>query len=149
MTALHITDVKNFMGILFGGTAFDNFLFVEGDISTAISYHLDGKINFSFFAEEELESLQLEEYQDWKTSKAIILQMIKGKKLPVSMKLVLKKAGKGDMTYVINIRFDNNTLLLVTGISRAVFSLDKLGEQEWDDNVCGFLKRYGIEFEQM
>lgn len=137
------------MGLLFSGNAFDNFMFVEGDISTAIDYHLDGKVNMSFFTEEELEELKIEEYRTWGETKEIVRQMIKGKRLPVSMKLVLKKAGRDDLTYLLNLRFDNNNLILITGISRTVFTLDKSGEKEWDDNACGFLKRHGIDFEIM
>lgn len=149
MTALHITDVKLFMNLLFSGDAFDRFLFVEGDVATSISYHLEGKTNYSFFTEEELEELKVEEYQDWLSTKPIVLQMIKGKRLPVSMKLVLKKAGREDITYLLNIRYDSANLILVTGISRTAFTLDKSGEKEWDDNVGAFLKKNGICFEVM
>ena len=149
MVALRVNNIKQFMALLFNGTAFDNFLLVEGDVSTSIDYHLDGKINMSFYTDEELEELKVEEYQTWGASKSIVTQMIKGKRLPVSMKFVLKKAGQGDITYLLNIRFENNNLLLVTGISRAVFTLDKNGEKEWDDNMSGFLKRSGIDFEEM
>lgn len=149
MTALKVTDIKAFMGLLFSGTAFDNFMFVEGDIDVAIGFHLDGKVNMTFFAEEELEALKIEEYRTWGETKPIVREIIKGKRLPVSMKLVLKKAGQGDITYLLNIRFDNNNLLVVTGISRNVFTMDKFGEKEWDDNVRGFLKRNQVSFEEM
>ena len=149
MVALRISNVKSFMSLLFGNTAFDNFLFVEGDVSTAIDYHLDGKVNMGFYTDEELEALKVEEYQTWGETKAIVTQMIKGRRLPVAMKFVLKKAGQGDLTYLLNIRYDNNALLVVTGVSRAVFTLDKTGEKEWDDNMMGFLKRSSIEFEEM
>ena len=149
MTALRVTNIKSFMGLLFSGTAFDNFLLVEGDINTSINYHLDGKVNMNFYTEEELEELKIEEFQTWGVTKPIVTQIIKGKKLPVSMKLVLKKGGPGDMTYLLNIRFDNNSLILITGISHAVFTLDKTGEKEWDENMCGFLKRNAVEFEVM
>lgn len=149
MVALRIADVKNFMSLLFAGVAFDNFLFVEGDVSTAIDYHIEGKVNMNFYTDEELEELKVEEYQTWGATKAIVTQMIKGKRLPVSMKLVLKKAGSGDLTYLLNIRFDSNALIVVTGTTRAVFTLDKTGESEWDENMKGFLKRNGIEFEVM
>ncbi len=146
MIALRVTDIKKFMSLLFGGTAFDNFYFVEGDVSVAVDYHIDGKINKAFFTEEDGEQ---EDFQSWGQTKAIVTQMIKGKKLPVAMKIVLKKAGQGDLTYLLNIRFDNNNLLVVTGISHTVFTLDKTGEKEWDENMCGFLKRNGIDFEEM
>lgn len=137
------------MSLLFGQNAFDNFLFVEGDISTAVDYHIDGKVNMSFYTDEELEELKIEEYQRWAETKGIITQMIKGKRLPVSMRFVLKKAGQGDITYLLNIRFDNNALMIITGVSRTVFTLDKSGEKEWDDNMSGFLKRSGIDIEEM
>ncbi len=146
MIALHVTDIKKFMGLLFSGTAFDNFLFVEGDISVAVDYHIDGMINKAFFTEEDGEQ---GDFQSWAQTKQIVTQMIKGKRLPVSMKLVLKKPGQGDLTYLLNVRFDNNNLLIVTGISHTVFTLDKTGEKEWDENMSGFLKRNGIDFDEM
>ncbi len=149
MIALRVNDVKGFMGLLFSGTAFDNFLFVEGDISMAVDYHIDGKVNMTFYSEEELEEMKVEEYQTWSGTKNIVTQMIKGKRLPLSMKLVLKKPGQGDLTYLLNVRFDNSSLLLITGITRSVFTLDKSGEKEWDDNMAGFLKRSGIDFDIM
>ncbi len=149
MNAIRVTDIKSFMNELFAGTAFDSFLFVEGDISVATDYHLDGKVNMNFFTEEELEQFRIEEFMRWQDIKESVKQLIKGKRLPVSMKLVLKKAGSGDITYIVNIRFDNNSLMLVTGVSRKVFTTDRTGEQEWDRNMCGFLKNHGIEFEEL
>lgn len=149
MTALHIADIKGFMNLLFTAEAFDRFQFVEGEISTAIDYKLSGRVNFNFYSEEELEQLKSEEYQEWGATKPIITQMIKGKRLPVSMKFVLKKAGKGDLTYLLNIRYENNNLVIITGVSRSVFTMDKSGEKEWDDNVKAFLNRNGVNYEEM
>lgn len=159
MIALHVGDVKSFMSLLFSGNAFDSFFLVEADISVAVSYHIDGKINQSFFSDEELEELKLEEYRDWKNAKPIIVDMIKGKHLPTSMKLVLKALPKKNPeteqkegrieSYLLNIRFENNDLLLITGVARSTFTLDRSGEKEWDDNVSGFLKKNGIIFEVM
>ena len=149
MVALHITDVKLFMQLLLAGEAFDKFSFVEGDICTSITYHLDGHSNYSFYTEEELEELKIEEFQNWAVTKGIVTKLISGKKLPVSMKLVLKKQGKEDVTYLLNIRFDGGNLILVTGISRPTFSTDRSAEQEWDANAQGFLKKNQIVFEVM
>ncbi|MBR4725101.1 MAG: hypothetical protein IK071_04895 [Lachnospiraceae bacterium] len=149
MKAIKVTNIKSFMGILFSDTAFDSFLFVEGDISVAMDYHLSGRVNMNFFSEDELEQLRMEEFMRWQDVKENIRQIIKGRRLPVSMKLVLKKPGSGDITYIVNIRFDNNNLMLVTGVSHTVFTTDKSGEFEWDRNMCGFLDNHGIEYEEM
>ena len=149
MKAIRVTNIKAFMNVLFANTAFDSFLFVEGDISVAMDYHISGRVNMNFFSEEELESLRLEEFMRWQDVKENVRQMIKGKRLPVSMKLVLKKPGSGDITYIVNIRFDNNSLMLVTGVTHSVFTTDRTGEQEWDKNMCGFLKNHDIEYEEM
>lgn len=149
MTALHIADIRSFMSLLLTSEAFDRFLLVEGDVATSITYHLDGRINYSFYTEEELDELKLEEYREWGQVKSMVTQMIKGKRLPVSMKFVLKKAGRGDITYLLNIRYDNANLVLITGVSRSVFTMDKTGEKEWDDNVKAFLGRNGVGFEEM
>lgn len=148
MIAIHVTDVKSFMALLFGD-AFDKFLFVEGDVSTSIDYHISGRINMSFYTDEELDELKLEEFQTWGATKDMVRTMIKGKRLPVGMKLVLKKDGKENITYLLNIRFDNNNLIIVTGITREQFTLDKAGESEWDDNVLEFLGRHNVDCEIM
>jgi len=147
MTATKVTDIKSFMNLLFADTAFDSFFFVEGDINVAIDYHLDGRVNMNFFTEEELENLRMEEFISWKDIKDNVRYIIRGKRLPVSLKLVLKKPGAGDITYILNIRFDNNSLMLITGVSHTVFTTDRTGEKEWDDNMCSFLKKHGIEYE--
>ena len=147
MIAIRVLNIKDFMSLLFTDTAFDSFFFVEGDIDVAVSYHMDGRVNMNFFSEEELEGLKMEEFISWGQIKEQVKALIKGKRLPVSMKLVLKKPGGGDITYIVNIRFDNNSLMLVTGVSRAVFTTDRSGEREWDDNMCGFLKKHGIDHE--
>lgn len=146
MTAIHVTDIKSFMTLLFSGDGFDRFLFVEGDISTAVDYHICGRINMNFYTDEELDELKLEEFQTWGATKELVKTMIKGKRLPVSMKFVLKKDGKENITYLLNIRFDNNNLVLITGITRELFTLDKSGEKEWDMNVTDFLTRNNIDF---
>ena len=149
MKAIKVTGIKAFMNVLFADTAFDNFQFVEGDISVAMDFHISGRVNMNFYSEEELEQLKLEEYMYWREAKDSVKQIIKGKRLPVSMKLVLKKPGAGDISYIVNVRFDNNSLVLVTGVSHTVFTTDKSGEVEWDNNMCSFLKKHEIDYEEM
>ena len=149
MKAIKVPGIKAFMNELFAGTAFDNFQFVEGDISVAMDFKISGRVNMNFYSEEELEQLKLEEYMYWREAKENVKQIIKGKRLPVSMKLVLKKPGAGDISYIVNVRFDNNNLVLVTGVSHTVFTTDKSGELEWDNNMCSFLKKHGIDYEEM
>ncbi|MCR5331133.1 MAG: DUF5721 family protein [Lachnospiraceae bacterium] len=149
MKAIKVTGIRTFMNELFTGMAFDNFQFVEGDISVAMGFKISGRVNMNFYSEEELEQLKVEEYMYWREAKEIVKQIIKGKRLPVSMKLVLKKPGAGDISYIVNVRFDNNNLVLVTGVSHTVFTTDKSGEAEWDSNMCTFLKKHEIEYEEM
>ncbi|MCR5683988.1 MAG: DUF5721 family protein [Lachnospiraceae bacterium] len=147
MIAIRVLNIKDFMNLLFTDTAFDSFFFVEGDIDVAVSYHIDGHVNMNFYSEEELENLKMEDFIGWSGMKEQVKSLIRGRRLPVSMKLVLKKPGAGDITYIVNIRFDNNSLMLVTGVSRSVFTTDRSGEHEWDDNMLGFLKKHGIDHE--
>ena len=149
MKAIKVTGIRTFMNELFAGMAFDNFQFVEGDISVAMDFKISGRVNMNFYSEEELEQLKVEEYMYWREAKENVKQIIKGKRLPVSMKLVLKKPGAGDISYIVNVRFDNNNLVLVTGVSHTVFTTDKTGEVEWDNTMCSFLKKHEIEYEEM
>ena len=48
--------------------------------------------------------------------------------------------------FVINIRFENGTVTIMTGTSYDSFVLDKSEEQIWDKSFVKFLSSKGIEF---
>ena len=52
MQAVEILDIKNFMQLLFQTNILDSYEFVSAELSTDISYSLNGHIHKEFFNEE-------------------------------------------------------------------------------------------------
>ena len=53
MRAFKITETGNFMTKLLSGGSFDSFLLEEASLSMQITWVLDGRINRSFYSNEE------------------------------------------------------------------------------------------------
>ena len=81
MIGLNILDIKDFTEKLFKEETFDNFLVTEADFATSFSVSVDGRI-----AEPEEE----DDFITWRTLRPLAFQIIKGKQLPRSFKIVLK-----------------------------------------------------------
>ena len=91
MLAIQIKDVKTFMSKLLSGNTFDSFLLEEAQIHTFNTFVIDGHQNRDFYTKEELEDPEAfpYEYSEWKNMKTICFQLIKGKKVPTFMKIIL------------------------------------------------------------
>lgn len=156
MLSLTITEIKSFMRQLFTKDFFDSMGFVEASIKMNITYHIDGHINKDFFDTEEkadLPSICL-----WKDAKEQLFHMIKGRKLPLSMKIILKlpdllleellKQAGGRITKeeiegcYLNIIYDQPSLTCTSGVSYRTFTLDKSLEHILDDYLRGKLKLF-------
>ena len=46
----------------------------------------------------------------------------------------------------INVQYENQEMICVTGTSMKQFTLDRTLENEWDENVKKFLKKNGVVF---
>ena len=91
--------------------------------------------------------------------------LIKGKRTPSYFKFVFLLSPKNlertllsthssftpeDITGMfINLKFQQKKLLLTTGISYRIFSVDKSLDQEWDSLVKRFLTAHEISFEEL
>ena len=133
MTALQIKITRNFMNSLLVSEQFDSFLVEEVSITTFNTFHIDGHIVKDFYTREELENTngRLPEYSQWKDIRPIGFQLIKGKKTPVSFRVVLHASPElvGTITQTpecgvaadlirslaLNIRYDNGHVTCVTG----------------------------------
>lgn len=156
MLSLSITDVKSFMGQLFAKNFFDAMGFVEASIKMNISYHIDGHINNDFFDTEE--KADLTELCLWKDVKEQIFHMIKGKKLPLSMKIILKIPEDTVREFIqslpgsiresdiegcyLNILYDQPKLTCTTGVSYRSFILDKSLEHTLDEYIRNKMKSF-------
>lgn len=162
MQTIHVLDVKPFMQLLFQSNQIDTYSFVSGQIQTDMSYQLDGHRNPSFFDEAELELLDETNctYLPWSIAKDRVFQIIKGKKTPSLLKIVLRasntmteellsttnsslKSNDIDGMF-INILFQENALNVICGISYKIFTLDKGLEQEFQDKIITLFKSSNI-----
>lgn len=160
MIALTLTNIKKFMSQLLRSEIFDNFWFIEGEIVTFNTFSINGAIHKSFFDSDE----ETEEYSYWKEVKDYCYFLIRGKRTPLSFRLVFSLsrhnmertiqkstpsiAPDSVQGLYLNIRFDGTRLTCVTGTSFKTFSMDRSLEHAWDDMARKFLLQKGIEFEE-
>ena len=167
MLAVKIKDVKTFMSKLLSGDTFDAFLLEEAQIHTFNTFTIDGHQNREFYTKEELEDSEIFPYvySEWKNMKAICFGLIKGKKVPTFMKIILQQKPENAYTlleeggavevsdilkaFVVTIRYDGNGLMLTTGTSFSTFVMDKTADLLWDQAFRKFLVAHGIEFEEV
>lgn len=154
MREYQIEDIKTFMNELLIHEKYDSFYLYEARVKTGLDYYISGKVNQDFYDSEELEALSEEssfEYISWKHIKNTVYDLMKGKRLPISFKLVLmfnrenitrlvemnnlsvRPEDVGALFY--NIYYEKGILTVTTGTSIKVFSLDKTLEHLWDASV--------------
>lgn len=165
MKAWKILDIKAFMSQLFLGETFDFFLLCEAEIRTANQFQINGRLNRSWYDNDELEAIGDRKYSYWREIKAFCFQIIKGQKSPHSMKLVfalpqqraekvLERSGAAFLKeqvdgLFLNVRYERSELTVITGTSLTVFSADKTLEHQWDKEVAAFLKKCGLSCEEI
>jgi hypothetical protein len=152
MISASVENKKQFMSMLLKDDIFDKFLVRSISLRTSVTYDIDCTLNKDWFDSEEAENL--EKYSSWADMRPIVFNLIKGKRLPGYMKIVLSAAPdaaeqihKNAAALFINILFENNMLYITGGCSQKVFSLDKTLEQTWDETIQKFFKRCGIILE--
>lgn len=161
-------DIKKFMNCLLVGDTFDKFLLEEASITTFNTFTIDGHIQNDFYSEEELATLPDSNLSTWATIKPICFNLIKGNKLPLRFKIILKASAsytekllaenpcgltvKDIGGLYINIRYDSKhgisgeevstaTLDCISMASLNIFSMDKTLEKAWDEVCEKFLGR--------
>lgn len=162
MTSFHITELKNFMSRLLCSDCFDSFLLVEADISAAVTYHIDGRINQDFYTKEEREDPLIcpHDFAAFSTMRPVCFDMIKGKRVPSRFKIVLHlspdyvpgviKGADPSLTpdqikaLVLTVKYDNGSVSLVTGTAFHSFVLDRTLDAQWDKTMRQFLSKKGI-----
>ena len=167
MKAYQISDLKNFMNKLLLSENFDYFLLEEGTIVTYNTFRIDGHILKDFYTKEEQEDSALCPYDFslWKNMRPLCLQLIKGKRTPLSFKFILllmpehmKKImsdgayeddGHKLKAFTLTVKYDGSTACLVTGISTNTFVMDKTPEQLWDLAFQKFMDKNQILWEEI
>ena len=169
MIALEIKITKNIMNALLLSEQFDSFLVEEAIITTYNTFHIDGHLVKDFYTNEELELLESEEksttFSCWQDIRPFCLQLIKGKKTPVSFKVILhaapllieKIAANPECgvaanlirSLVLNIRYDNGKVTCITGSAFTTFVMDKSVDELWDAYMRQLLSDFGLDFEEI
>lgn len=162
MIAVQIQDIKDFMSKLLLGNAFDSFWLSEASITTSVSYTIDGFLHSEFYDTQEAELLQEEgrTYALWRDMKPFCFSVIKGKKTPLSFKIVFMLSKKNTQKLLassklsyqledifglfVNFQFDGQHLTCTTGTSLKTFSLDKSLDRVWDEMIRKFFKQQQI-----
>ena len=173
MTALELKVTKNIMNSLLVSDQFDSFLVEEAMITTFNTFHIDGHLVKDFYTGEELEELEREKksvlFLHRKLSglallRPICFQLIKGKKTPVSFKVVLhaapeliekiaatpecQVAANLIRSLALNIRYDNGKVTCITGTAFTTFIMDKSVDNLWDAYIRRLLSGFGLDFEE-
>lgn len=162
MILLKITNIKLFMQHLLLNTTFDKFYIGEMKIMTACNFFLEGRINKDFYDTEELEQLNTKEYVTWSEIRKITCEIVKGNKKPIlfNIDLIISQDNLNNIFYLkdevfnwndinschLNIKYKNNELTIVTGISFKIFTMNKNQEYILDKHLKNFLNYYNIEF---
>ncbi len=167
MISLQLTEVKECMQKLLLSETFDNFLFIEGSLTTFGKFTFDGYIQQDYYLQNETDEInQCEDvYSKWQEFREYCYQLIKGKHTPLHFKFIfalsnanitrtleqeLPQFKREDVQGMyMNFQFENNMLHCTTGTSMNTFTLDKSLDVTWDKLVKNFLKQNGLIFEEL
>ncbi|MBQ6376858.1 MAG: hypothetical protein IJJ52_04455 [Lachnospiraceae bacterium] len=173
MIALGILDIKKFMSAFLIGPLFDDYTMVEAQITTFCTISIDGRYLRSFYEERSAApgtdtAVSAEgdvEYIAWKQIKERCFDMIKGRRTPLFFKFVFffpkNQIPRLFQTYgvsvspetisglCLNLRYDGNNLVLTTGSSMKVFSMDRSADHAWDEYVRDLMIQNSILTENL
>ena len=160
MILLKILDIKDTMSQLLLKESFDSFFIEEVEVVTYAKMTIAGKRNMSWYDSDDV---QKESLLRWTEIKKVIFEYIKGKKTPSYMKISLKadnrmiyellkdsgcmgKVEEYNPELYIQIRYENDNLDIVTGISYEQFVMDKTIEHAWDEAIQKWLKMLKVSY---
>lgn len=152
-------SAKSCMSHLLLKNTFDQFAFIEGEITTFNKFTIDGYLHKDFFDEKPEQ-----DYSCWKDLREYCFGIIRGKRTPLNFKIILSLAPENFKTFLadhqlaafkpeeitglyLNFHYDGTVLQCITGISMNTFSMDKALEKEWDAYAAEFFSKNGIERE--
>lgn len=158
MIAFKIVDVKDFMNKLLMGEVFNNFLLVSFEINNYVKITIDGERNKAWYQDEIMGR-----YVSWREVKERISSLIKGDRVPLSIKgvfrlseentdkmaskLGIKGAIEQDYGLFFTLKFEKGDINIVTGVSVTDFLMSKEIGNLWDEDLLKFLKYYKIAVE--
>lgn len=166
MHAFKILDVKDFMSKLLIGEVFDSFCVVEATITTYCTFTMDGTLRQDFFDTDTQTALKEAHttYAAWKELRPHCYSIIKGKRTPLSFKIIfqlpyaqIERILKNSRVpfgadlvngLFLNIHYRGNELFCTTGTSLKTFSPDKSLDQLWDSMIPNYFRKHQIAFEE-
>ena len=152
MQVFEILEVKEFTKGLFMTDLFDKFTVVEAEFHTFVKFDINGKLNKSYFDEEENR-----DFCTWSEIRPICFEIIKGKRTPTAFKLVLKFSKEFTRKWInqnttkdidadmyLNIRYSDKKLILISSFSPKSFLLDREILHTFDAYVKDMFKKINI-----
>ena len=184
LQSLLIQDNKAFMQHLLVAGTFDAFELVSAQLATFCTFSVAGDYIPGFLPQEDAlpaaasagpadvpdaaanKAPASHTYTPWRLIRPHMLDLIRGKSKPSSMRIVLRMSNEntqkvlrssgadlnaGDVTGLyLNITYQytrqEETITCIPGVSIRVFTLDKRLEHTWDEMVGKFLKQSRIPF---
>ena len=167
MTGFTIENLKEFMNLLLRTDSFDEYLISEAEIKTNALFRIDCRLSKGFYESSELTALTLSEGDPlpYSMMKETLFDLIKGKHLPVSLKLVLSLSPENTEKLILssgtplrmeelsglflNLSYLGGILRITTGVGYRIFSKDRSLEAAWDTFTRHFLSSHGILFTEI
>lgn len=164
MIAIQILEVRDFMNKFLLSEMFDHFLLQEAVIASDVVWSLDGRLQDGFFSQEEISEQGLSGFTflPFGNIRTRCFDLIKGRRAPSFFKFVLLLSpdnlnrtltklhstfSAGDISGMfLNLKFQNGQLVVTSGVSCRIFSMDKSLEHEWDSLIRQFFKKHQITF---
>lgn len=162
MQSLQIPDVKDFMGKLLGSELFDAFVVSEAALTTFTTFQIDGSFHKDYYSEDLQQEESCPTALTWKLLRPHIFELIRGKHVPLSLKLIFRLADynvekllaqAGVSLHIrdvaglfLNIHYIEGKISCTTGSSLRIFTLDRSLDQAWDDMVRKYLRQCQIPF---
>lgn len=144
MQMCKIEDVREFMAVLFLKKNFDKFCVGAMEIKTFVSISVKGNLLVDWLSEEEKEVYGSRDYVPWKLLRPLAFSMIKGEQTPQQLRIQFVHYMNNGDCGGLRIQYENSELHCISSYTSANFTLDKSGEQLWDDQCSEFFHKNGI-----
>jgi len=140
-------EVKTFMNKLLKDCTFDDFEVRNIKIQTFVKYDINCNLSNDCIKENKKERF----FCNWGEIKPYIFQIIKGKKKPLSIKIIFSMPEKKALeihnnakALFLNLNFENDVITFTTGTSQINFNMDKKVDILWEEYIKEFFKKYNI-----
>lgn len=155
MLVFSIQNVKGFMSMLLKNDTFDTFEVRHVQVQTFTNFEISGILDKDYYTEDE-QLQRIRNYCLWSELRPIVFHLIKGNKLPKTIKLIfslpndiMESVSDKASALFLNITFESGQINCVTGSSQKDFSLDKSVEYIWDEYIENLFKKLEISVTEL